>query len=161
RFSRDWSSDVCSSDLFVIAGGDVLAGDRMGKLRLSLAGVRQRDRRIDETLAGIPSVWTPGGGYHRDGWKVLAGTVMVVARRSLVPVEVRDPLHRRFSRIRASLTPDELGDPDELTMADLFADLGAPHAPVRLLGFYSVDGIEHALARYGVLGELRRLGFDR
>src|SRR5207237_8544733 len=28
-----------------------------------------------------------------------------------------------------------------------------------LLGFYSAEGLEHALERYGILGELRRMGY--
>lgn len=49
------------------AGVDVLAGDRFGKLGLSLAGVQERDRLVCAcaTQAGLPLVVTLGGGYAR------------------------------------------------------------------------------------------------
>ena len=49
------------------AGVDVLAGDRFGKLGLSLAGVEERDRLVCAcaTQAGLPLVMTLGGGYAR------------------------------------------------------------------------------------------------
>lgn len=49
------------------AGADVLAGDRFGKLGLSLAGVEERDRLVCACAmqAGLPLVVTLGGGYAR------------------------------------------------------------------------------------------------
>lgn len=49
------------------AGVDVLAGDRFGKLELSLAGVEARDQLVCAcaTQAGLPLVVTLGGGYAR------------------------------------------------------------------------------------------------
>jgi acetoin utilization deacetylase AcuC-like enzyme len=50
---------------FYIAGVDVAAGDRYGRLALTDAGVRARDRHVIDTLrnAGIPLVIVLGGGY--------------------------------------------------------------------------------------------------
>jgi acetoin utilization deacetylase AcuC-like enzyme len=50
------------------AGVDVLAGDRFGKLALTMAGVGERDRLVREFAhrAGIPLAVTLGGGYARD-----------------------------------------------------------------------------------------------
>ncbi|MCS6924594.1 MAG: histone deacetylase [Candidatus Binatia bacterium] len=50
------------------AGVDVLAGDRFGKLALTMDGVAQRDRLVCEfaSRAGLPLVITLGGGYTRD-----------------------------------------------------------------------------------------------
>jgi acetoin utilization deacetylase AcuC-like enzyme len=50
------------------AGVDVLAGDRFGKLALTMAGVAERDQLvcIFARRAGIPLVVTLGGGYARD-----------------------------------------------------------------------------------------------
>jgi acetoin utilization deacetylase AcuC-like enzyme len=47
------------------AGVDAYAGDKLGRLALSLAGLRQRDAYVLETChnAGIPVVITLGGGY--------------------------------------------------------------------------------------------------
>ena len=50
------------------AGVDVLAGDRFGKLALSMTGVAERDRAVCAfaSHAGLPLVVTLGGGYARN-----------------------------------------------------------------------------------------------
>jgi acetoin utilization deacetylase AcuC-like enzyme len=50
------------------AGVDVLAGDRFGKLALTMSGVAERDQAVCAFArrAGIPLVVTLGGGYARD-----------------------------------------------------------------------------------------------
>lgn len=50
------------------AGVDVLAGDRFGKLALTMSGVAERDRAVCAFArrAGIPLVVTLGGGYARN-----------------------------------------------------------------------------------------------
>ncbi len=50
------------------AGVDVLAGDRFGKLALTMAGVGERDRLVYDLTcrSGLPLVVTLGGGYARD-----------------------------------------------------------------------------------------------
>jgi acetoin utilization deacetylase AcuC-like enzyme len=54
--------------IFYQAGVDVLAGDRFGKLALTMNGVGERDRLVCEFArrAGLPLVITLGGGYARD-----------------------------------------------------------------------------------------------
>jgi acetoin utilization deacetylase AcuC-like enzyme len=144
---------------FVLAGGDVLAGDALGFLCLSLEGARERDLRVVDSLHQVPSVWLPAGGYGPDAWKALAGTGLALAARSRAKVPADyDPLAQRYSRIAARLTPAELGPPageDEM----LLAELGQRSARPLLLGFYSAEGLELALSRYGLLAELRRLGY--
>ncbi|MEQ9442866.1 MAG: histone deacetylase [Cyclobacteriaceae bacterium] len=51
--------------VFYQAGVDVLATDRLGKLALTKAGCRQRDKLVFGTCLehGIPAVFTMGGGY--------------------------------------------------------------------------------------------------
>jgi acetoin utilization deacetylase AcuC-like enzyme len=58
---------------FVVAGGDVLDGDPIGHMRLSLAGVRERDRRVHAALDGLPAVWLPAGGYSGRAWRAQIG----------------------------------------------------------------------------------------
>lgn len=146
---------------FVLAGGDVLAHDRFGALALTLDGVRRRDLAVYRALAGTAQVWLPGGGYTLDAWRALAGTGMVLARQSLDPIprEV-DPMTSRFASVARQLTRDELEGPHWITEADLLGDLdrravGSP----RFLGFYTAEGIEYAMSRYGILQHLRRLGY--
>ena len=146
---------------FVLAGGDVLAGDRCGRLGLTLDGARRRDREVASALRGIPSVWLPAGGYHRDAWRVLAGTAMVLAACWDAPIPARyDPLRARFARIARKLHPSDLSE-TEFTRADLEEALGlSPRQRQRpLLGYYTAVGIEHALHRYGMVDHLQRIGY--
>jgi acetoin utilization deacetylase AcuC-like enzyme len=147
---------------FVIAGGDVLAEDPMGGLGLTLAGARQRDLLVAAALRDMPSVWVPGGGYTPEAWRLLAGTALSLAFGSDEPVpEAYDPLRARFSRVAREVGPEALEGDLGLTEADLMMALGQGRSAVgRVLGFYTAEGIEYGLYRYGVLGHLRRLGFD-
>jgi acetoin utilization deacetylase AcuC-like enzyme len=54
--------------LFFQAGVDALAGDRLGRLALSHAGLRARDARVFALARelAVPLVVTLGGGYHPD-----------------------------------------------------------------------------------------------
>lgn len=61
--------DSARADLvFYLAGADPYAGDRFGRLGLSLAGLRARDRRVFEAcrLRALPVVMTIAGGYARE-----------------------------------------------------------------------------------------------
>jgi len=146
---------------YVIAGGDVLAGDRMGRLGLTVRGARRRDLMVARWLDGRPQVWLPGGGYTKDAWRVLAGTGMALSLRTLRPIPPGyDPLSSRFGRIASELTPGELGDSGDLTTEDLEEALGLrPTRQRLLLGFYTAGGMELALHRYGTLEQLARLGY--
>ena len=145
---------------FVIAGGDVLAADPIGCLGLTLEGCRERDLRVADALFRVPSVWLPAGGYTPDAWKVLAGTGLVLGVHSRTPVpEGYDPLVAKFSAIARSLLPEKLGDAGE-EMDGIAEQLGIRTARSSLLlGFYSAEGLEHALERYGVLAHLRRMSY--
>jgi acetoin utilization deacetylase AcuC-like enzyme len=50
---------------FYLAGADPHEGDRLGRLKLTAAGLAERDRRVFEALRlrGIPVVMTMAGGY--------------------------------------------------------------------------------------------------
>jgi acetoin utilization deacetylase AcuC-like enzyme len=146
---------------YVIAGGDVLAGDKMGRLGLTLDGARQRDLAVAQWLDGAPQVWLPGGGYSQRAWRVLAGTGMVVATRSLTPIpEDYQPLLARFSGISKGLSQADLGDAGDLSLDDVEESLGLrPTRQRLLLGYYTAQGMEVALHRYGIFKHLVRLGY--
>jgi acetoin utilization deacetylase AcuC-like enzyme len=148
---------------FVVAGGDVLVDDRAGGLRLSLSAAQQRDLAVLRALREVPSVWLPGGGYSRDAWKVLAGTALVLSQNRVVPVPSGyDSLGRYYASIGGNLRVEELTGGEEPTERDVMADLGyAKPKHTRLLGFYTAEGIEYALFRYGVLDHLARLGYQQ
>ena len=148
---------------FVIAGGDVLRGDRLGCLGLSLEGARRRDRRVARALQGLAAVWLPGGGYHEDAWKVFAGSVLVLGGRGHQAIQERfDPLNARFQSISRLLAPKAPLDWEPLTQEDLEGALGhaLPSEP-RVLGYYTAQSLEYALFRYGLLPHLERLGYSR
>ena len=80
-------SSLKRSDLtFIIAGGDVLKNDLFGQLGLSLEGARERDLMISARLKNEPAVWLPGGGYHEDSWRLLAGTILAVFFQSRLAI---------------------------------------------------------------------------
>lgn len=146
---------------FVIAGGDVLAGDRLGQLALTLEGVRERDARVAAALEGVPSVWLPGGGYQVASWKVLAGTVLTLADQRERPIrDAEDPLMRHYAFVASALDPARLGGGFELREEDITGDLTG-HESVRplFLGYYSAEGLEYALYRYGLIQFIERLGY--
>ena len=66
-----------------------------------------------------------------------------------------DALEARFRRIARTLPEDELGAGDDAILADLGG------GEDRLLGFYTVGGIERALEAYGVYDSLRGQGYTR
>src|SRR5258708_3303303 len=143
---------------FVCAGGDVLAGDPLGKLGLTVGGCRERDLLVADPLLHVPSVWLPSGGYTPDAWRVLAGTGLALGVRSRAPIPRKyDPLVAKFSSIARSLAPEDLGG-DFIDADDVERDLRLAGGERKLfLGFYSAEGLEHALHRYGLLGQLKRL----
>lgn len=152
---------------FVIAGGDVLAGDRRGQLQLTLDGARRRDLLCADALAGRAAVWLPGGGYHRDAWRLLAGTVLAAFGRgspeSTQTVPRDDPLDAHFEHVASALEPTALsGEAVFLNEADLAEAMGygSKHARTRLLGFYTADGVAYAMDKLGIITHLKGLGFD-
>lgn len=66
--------NACKPDLaLLVSGVDVLAGDRLGGLNLTLSECRERDSVVFNWLKGkgIPAVVTMGGGYNHDFQKVV------------------------------------------------------------------------------------------
>ncbi len=53
--------------VFYLAGADPHEGDRLGRLKLSAAGIAERDRRVLDALQrrGIPVALSMAGGYGR------------------------------------------------------------------------------------------------
>ena len=54
--------------VFYIAGVDIHFNDRLGKLKISDDGIRQRDELVTENFfsKGIPLCGVLGGGYNKD-----------------------------------------------------------------------------------------------
>ncbi len=145
---------------FVVAGGDVLVGDKLGQLGLSVAGARARDLRVITRLEAQPQVWLTAGGYGPHAWKVLAGSGLALAFHTDAPIPSDfDPLGSEMAAVAMELDGAQLGNTPELSEDD-FPELYGRRSPVKLLDFYTRDGIEYALERYGILPLVRRLGFS-
>jgi acetoin utilization deacetylase AcuC-like enzyme len=153
--------------IFYVAGTDPLAGDPFGNFGLSLPGILARDRLVlaeaRATAASLVITW--GGGYGRDAWRASAQLVewlltgATTVRRRRAPEELR----WRYARIADSLAPAELhgeGRGRELSESEVIGDLRQVGDRQHLvLGYYSAQGIELALQRYGFLDRLRERGF--
>lgn len=152
----------------LVAGHDVLQGDALGDFALTPAGAAARDRYVLEwALArGIPVVVVLGGGYGRAGASCVASLVRwLLTGDTALPGTPAAELRRHFTRIAAQLDPAELqrepGGADwTLSEEELLSGLAQRSPPPRLLDFYTSHGVELALERYGLLGRLRRHGFD-
>jgi acetoin utilization deacetylase AcuC-like enzyme len=141
---------------FVVAGGDVLAGDRLGRLGLTLDGARHRDLMVADALHDAPSVWLPGGGYHRDAWRLLVGTALVLAKGSLAPVPADvDPLEAHFALVAGALDKRRLAgrrrrDGGAAAGDDAHAAPAAPAADDGLS--FTLDDVADALGMPGAWG---------
>ena len=80
---------VAPDAVLYIGGVDVLASDRFGRMALTQEGVRQRDRFVFELCkgAGVPLIYTMGGGYQKDIEVTLAGHVAGLQELAEVFVE--------------------------------------------------------------------------
>lgn len=88
--------------VFYQSGVDGLASDRLGRLRLSHAGLKERDRMVMRAVLelGVPFVITLGGGYsepialtaeaHANTFRVAAEMFERAARQHLKPQRARD-----------------------------------------------------------------------
>ncbi|MCL4401741.1 MAG: histone deacetylase [Acidobacteria bacterium] len=78
--------------VFYQSGVDGLAGDRLGRLSLTRAGLLERDRMVLNACRGVPLVVTLGGGYS-------------------VPIENTVEAHANTFRLLAE-TPPQCAQPD-------------------------------------------------
>lgn len=154
--------------MFYVAGNDVLAGDELGAFVLTRRGVFERDRFVVELARKrrCPLVVTLAGGYGPMAWQASATLIrwMLTDELRLVELTRQDEIRLGFRRIAWSLDPlalqreSGIGD---LTLDDLMVDLGNSwRRETRLLGYYSVQGVELALEQFGILAALRRKGFS-
>lgn len=51
--------------VFYLSGVDALRSDVLGRLALTIEGLKERDRRVIEASGGLPLVITLGGGYSK------------------------------------------------------------------------------------------------
>ncbi|MCK6545015.1 histone deacetylase [Myxococcota bacterium] len=153
--------------VFYVAGNDVLRGDRLGTFNLSLQGVLERDRRVFDAAEriGAPLVVTMGGGYSQEAWVASANFLRFALCGEERARPSRPTVRASFERIAREIDPLELQRDDKaaeeplLTAADLEDLFGRPARKNRALDFYTVQGIEFAFERYGILAKIRERGF--
>ncbi len=151
--------------IYYVAGTDVLASDALGDFSLSEQGVFERDRFVLELAAELDAsvVVTLAGGYSPDSWKSTGRMVYwaLTGSTNSLP-RAKGGIRKAFGHIASGLDSYELqfeNDDFQLSEADLMGELeGTPKAN-RILGYYSVHGVELAFERYGFLEALRRRGF--
>jgi acetoin utilization deacetylase AcuC-like enzyme len=71
--------------VFYLAGADPFGGDRLGRLSLTIDGLRERDRTVVERCRGVPIAACMGGGYCPDVDTIVtihANTVKEISRVS-------------------------------------------------------------------------------
>ncbi len=135
---------------FVLAGADVLTGDPLGDLGVSIPEAALAHRRVAVALRGRSAVWLPAGGYLPSAWMVFANAWLAVHLPGETVPEDVDPLSSHFASIYPSLSERDL----EFDLDDL-----GPGRARRLLGYYSAEALEQGLEAYGILPHLRRLGY--
>ena len=160
--------------VFFLAGCDVAADDELGSWHITEQGMLERDQLVFQHIGDVPSVTLLAGGYGEEAWRYTAHTLSWIlgGPKELIPTRFDVGL-ARFRKISAHFTPEELTgqessdashDNDELVVSftdeDLYGDLFGSKAPQKVLGFYSVHGIETAMERYGVLPHVRSLGIQ-
>lgn len=155
---------------FYVAGVDVSADDRLGSYLLTPDAVLERDQMVFHHIGDRPSVMVLAGGYGPDAWRYTARTLVwllggvdqeIPGAVERAMLQFRDVAHTLG---RSDLTHDD-GVPEEdafrITEADIYGDLVQKNPPTRLLGFYTLYGVELALERYGLFAHVRKRGYTR
>jgi acetoin utilization deacetylase AcuC-like enzyme len=96
----DLAAAHADSDLlFFLAGADPHHNDRLGRLKLTEAGLKSRDKAVYDFAArhGLPVVVTMAGGYGRD----LDQTVAVHYNSIKVALRCQDKIYRSMSQRRS------------------------------------------------------------
>jgi len=156
--------------VFYLAGADPAHDDKLGDWRISPRGMLRRDRLVMETVrpegTELPVVILLAGGYGHQAWRYTArfATWLATGRAAEPPTTDELPitdyrqLARHLSEPMFLSEPEATGDDWGLTADDLPGVLAA--APKRILGRYTVHGVELALERMGFLRRVRKLGYE-
>jgi acetoin utilization deacetylase AcuC-like enzyme len=156
--------------VFYLAGADPADDDALGDWKVSAAGMLARDQRVIAELDRLPGRRPPlvvvmAGGYGTSAWRYSARFFgWLLAGEALEPPSTEEIILERYRFFAALVPPAQLsGSTGEnelgLSSEDLLPAGSAAAAP-RLLGFYTPQGVELALERYGFLGRLRGLGYE-
>jgi acetoin utilization deacetylase AcuC-like enzyme len=158
-------------DLVVYVGGtDVAADDSLGNWRLSAEAILARDRFVADLARAraprLPLVVVLGGGYGPRAWRYSARFLSWLASGRVVePLPEEELTLKRFRRIGAASArarrPRASEPLFELTADDLVGIDPNLGTPARYMGYFTRQGVELLLERYGLLDQLRARGFNR
>lgn len=153
--------------VFYVCGADPAADDALGDWRLTAEGILERDLEVTRLARRqrTPLVVTLAGGYGDNSWRYFARYLAwLLCGRRIEPPTTEALIIDRFRDLVQSFSVGDLrGSAEEeplLTESDLGSGQGLASPETRLLGFYSLTGIELALERLGHLAHLRGLGYD-
>ncbi|HEX3129271.1 MAG TPA: histone deacetylase [Thermoanaerobaculia bacterium] len=162
-----------SPDLVVyLAGCDPAADDQIGNWKISADGMLARDRFVTACVGErrLPLVIVLAGGYGLNAWRYSARffSCLLNGDRPVEPPTTEEITLTRYRQLAREIGDHELtgdGKPPDfddwgLTAEDLLPGMAAVHRPRRFLGYYSLQGMELALERAGMLDRLRSLGFS-
>ncbi|MEW5853113.1 MAG: histone deacetylase [Myxococcota bacterium] len=149
-----------------LAGTDPAHDDAIGNWKITAAGMLERDLFVLEQVreVGARLAVVLGGGYGPQAWRYTARFLtQLLGGEPVEPPPSDEMTLLRFRHVAATLTHDELsrrlGEDDwGITEEDIFGAWGHARRN-RFLDFYTQDGLELALERYGFMDRLRALGF--
>lgn len=159
--------------VFYLAGNDPAADDQIGNWKITADGMLARDRFVVDCVRArrLPLIVVLAGGYGLNSWRYSARffSCLLNGGRPVEPPTTEEITLTRYRQLAREITPHELtGDGESkqadddnwgITAEDLLPGMAAVHRPRRLLGYYSLQGMELALERAGMLDRLRSLGF--
>jgi acetoin utilization deacetylase AcuC-like enzyme len=158
--------------VYYLAGADPAEDDEIGDWRITADGLLERDRLVSalvrERARPAPLVILLSGGYGPNAWRYPARFFgRLLSGRVVEPPPHEEMVLARYRQLArlldpaqlSGLVPDAEGNPWSLSEQDIYGSLDFHARPDRLLGFYTLHGIELALERYGLLSQLRALGF--
>jgi acetoin utilization deacetylase AcuC-like enzyme len=157
--------------VFYVAGNDPAADDQIGNWKISAAGMLERDRFVVSSVRDgqerLPLAIVLGGGYGLNAWRYSARffSTLLNKGKALEPPTTEEITLIRYRQLAQEIAPHELtGEPTEgdwgLTADDILPGMAAVHRPRRLLGYYSLQGMELTLERAGLLDRLRGMGYS-
>jgi acetoin utilization deacetylase AcuC-like enzyme len=165
----DVVAEVGPGLVIYLAGVDVAADDLMGGWRVTAQGMLSRDRFVLDTVRSkghaVPLVVVLGGGYGDASWRYSARMLSwLLAGRVIEPPRNEDLTLFRYRRLRQLLDPRALTSEGDgfswnLTDEDLAGILPGSRRPTRFLGYFSRQGVELVLERFGILDQLRVRGY--
>lgn len=161
--------------VFYVAGSDPAADDQIGNWKISARGLLERDRFVVSCVRSrersLPLVVVLGGGYGLNAWRYSARFLSTLLNRdrAVEPPSTDEITLVRYRRMAKEFAPHELtGDGSGtaetdwgITADDILPGMAAAQRPRRFLGFYSLQGMELALERAGLLDRVRDLGYTR